>query len=543
MPSTDPQDLTGNQTPYDDQGLATLPWSALADKLTLAAILLIAALFRLAYVTQPLTDAFSWREVSTAMMADNFLHSSWNIFYPEVSWTGPGPSYQGREFQVLSYLSALLNAAFGWHDWTGRAVASAFGLITTFSLHRLTARIWNEIHAHAAALCYAILPAAVMIDTSYLPDPAMLALVTLGLWLFVLFAQTLNSEILIYATASLTLGVLAKLPGLSIALAIAPILATTSQSGHRSETLRAARWLGAGFLLVVIYYAWAVYLGRTTPPFHVAGHGYIWEVGPGAFLHDWFYLPRLWQKSVGWFYGVPFLILIGIGLWSIPNAQTFHPSSRKAAIFVHLPLVWLGSGVLLFAIAAREISANPWNLHYLNAPLAIFAGRGALVALQAGGTAISSAFGLARLATLVASALIFATLPLLTAMKFPYAVDGQSLGEALAAQSVPGDLIITVAPTVGDPVAIYYAHRRGWVFPPGGGSSDWSELLPDGPDAITAVTDLRDKGADWFAVSKQARDSLGQHFMEHHKKLLKWLDENATKTADTKAYLIYRFGK
>jgi len=543
MPDTDQRSRATDRRLSDDESLETLPWSALANKLTLAAILLTAALFRLAYVTQPLTDAFSWREVSTAMMADNFQHNGWNIFYPEVSWTGPGPSYQGREFQLLSYLSALLNAMFGWHDWTGRAVAAAFGIVTTLALHRLTARIWDETHAHAAALGYAILPAAVMIDTSYLPDPAMLALVTLGLWLFVIFAQTLNCEILLYAAASLTLGVLAKLPGLSIALVVAPILANLSQSGHRSEALRAARWLGAGFLLVVAYYAWAVYLGRTTPPFHVAGHGYIWEVGPGTFLHDWFYLPRLWQKSVGWFYGAPFLILIGVGLWSIPNAQTFQPSSRNAPIFVHLPLIWLGSGVLLFAIAAREISANPWNLHYLNVPLAIFAGRGAIVAVRAGGTMISSAFGLARLATLVASVLILATLPLLTAMKFPYAAAGQTLGEALAAQSVPGDLVIAVAPTVGDPIAIYYAHRRGWVFPPGGGTSDWSELLPDGAEAIAAVTDLRDNGADWFAVSKQARDSLGQHFMAHHMQLLKWLDETATKTADTKAYVIYRLGK
>lgn len=543
MPDTEQSDHIGVRIPEDDAGLAVLPGPQLANILGLAVILLTAALFRLAFVQQPLTDAFSWREVSTAMMAENFRHDGWNILYPEVSWTGPAPSYQGREFQLLSYTSALIDALFGWHDWTGRAVATFFGVVTTFALHRLTARIWEEPHAHCAALCYAILPAAVMIDTSYLPDPAMLALVTLGLWLFVVFASTLNRVTLIYATASLTLGVLAKLPGLSIAIVILPVWMGLYRSGNRAEARRAALWLSGGLILVAAYYAWAVYLGRTTPPYHVAGHGYIWELGIGPFLHDWFYLPLMWRKAVAWFYGVPYLILIGLGLWSIPNAQTLRPSSRRAAILVHLPLIWLGSGLVLYLIAAREISANPWNLHYLSAPLAVFAGRGMIIALRSGGTVILSWFGLARLATLVASVLIYATLPLLTAMKFPYAMDGQSLGEALAAQSVPGDLIITVAPTVGDPVAIYYAHRRGWVFPPGGGRSDWSELLPDGPEAITAVTDLRDKGADWFAVSKQARDSLGQHFMEHHKRLLKWLDENATKTADTKAYLIYRFDK
>ena len=151
----------------------------------LLGILVVAIVFRFHKITLPLVDGFSWREISTAMMADNFQQRSWNIFLPEVSWTGPGPSYQGREFQIVSYLTALLYQLFGWHDWFGRVVAAFFGLVTVFSLHRLTALCWDRMHAHAAALAYALMPAAIMIDSSFLPDPAMLALVTLGVWLFV----------------------------------------------------------------------------------------------------------------------------------------------------------------------------------------------------------------------------------------------------------------------------------------------------------------------------------------------------------------------
>ncbi|RVB56962.1 glycosyl transferase, partial [Mesorhizobium sp. M7A.F.Ca.CA.004.06.1.1] len=133
----------------------------------LLGILFIAVVFRFHNITLPLVDAFSWREVSTAMMADNFQQRSWNIFFPEVSWTGPGPSYQGREFQIVSYLTALLYQLFGWHDWFGRMVAAFFGLVTVFSLHRLTALCWDETHAHAAALAYALMPAATMIDSSF----------------------------------------------------------------------------------------------------------------------------------------------------------------------------------------------------------------------------------------------------------------------------------------------------------------------------------------------------------------------------------------
>jgi nitrate reductase gamma subunit len=60
----------------------------------LIAILVAAALLRFNHITQPFVDAFSWRQSSTAMMAENFYRRNWNIFYPEVNWTGPGPNYQ-----------------------------------------------------------------------------------------------------------------------------------------------------------------------------------------------------------------------------------------------------------------------------------------------------------------------------------------------------------------------------------------------------------------------------------------------------------------
>src|SRR5262249_26585156 len=71
-------------------------------------IILVGALLRLEYITEPFFDKFSWRESSTAMMAQNFYRGHWNILYPEVDWGGPGPNYQGREFQVVTYVAAVL---------------------------------------------------------------------------------------------------------------------------------------------------------------------------------------------------------------------------------------------------------------------------------------------------------------------------------------------------------------------------------------------------------------------------------------------------
>src|SRR5688572_956002 len=70
----------------------------------LGAILLVALGLRLISVRQPYVDVLSWRQSSTAMIADHYYREDWNILYPAVRWTGPPPGYQGREFQTVSYL-------------------------------------------------------------------------------------------------------------------------------------------------------------------------------------------------------------------------------------------------------------------------------------------------------------------------------------------------------------------------------------------------------------------------------------------------------
>ena len=105
-----------------------IPCGISRNALLLTGILVLGAVLRFNNITQPLIDSFNWRQASTAMMASNFYHKSWNIFYPEVSWTATSPGYQGREFQTVGYIAALLYLIAGEHDWIGRSVAVLFGL-------------------------------------------------------------------------------------------------------------------------------------------------------------------------------------------------------------------------------------------------------------------------------------------------------------------------------------------------------------------------------------------------------------------------------
>src|SRR5437868_11398576 len=127
----------------------------------LAATFSLAAALRLNHVYQPLVDWFSFRETSTAMMAENFARGHWNILLPQVDWAGPGPSYTGREFQTFTYLVGIIWALVGQHDWIGRAIAASFGLISLTALYFLVRRIWGECYGLATACVWAVLPGSV----------------------------------------------------------------------------------------------------------------------------------------------------------------------------------------------------------------------------------------------------------------------------------------------------------------------------------------------------------------------------------------------
>src|SRR5215472_17966216 len=171
------------------------PQSTRAEKakLSIIALLLLSALggvLRLEYVAEPFIDKFSWRETSTAMMAQNFYRGHWNILYPEVDWGGPGPNFQGREFQTVTYIAAILYIPFGQHEWVSRFVTLSFGLWGIFALYQLVRRVWDGERALVSAGLMAVLPGAVFLDHSFLPDPAMVSLLITSLWLLVAYCQT-----------------------------------------------------------------------------------------------------------------------------------------------------------------------------------------------------------------------------------------------------------------------------------------------------------------------------------------------------------------
>jgi Dolichyl-phosphate-mannose-protein mannosyltransferase len=495
----------------------------------LIAILIVAAILRFNHINQPFIDSNSWRQASTAMMADNYYRRNWNIFYPEISWNGPDPSYNGREFQTVSYIAALLYVVVGQHDWVGRSVAVMFGLWGIFALYKLISCVWDREHALMGAAVMALLPGSIFIDREFLPDPAMVALLTTSCWMLVAYCQKERMQYLLLATAIGTWGFLTKLTGLVVAIPM--IYAMLAILGWK-RILQPKKLLAIGMAavfslaLVIAYYLWARYLYLTYPPHHFAGAGsWLWDHGLAKWLSEQYYLPKLYENFKNWIWTKPVIFLVFVGLLLRPpqwNDNSESKSERvlgesvgKAPWLFHW---WVLGFAMYYLIGAKHLVDQPYNFHLINPAAAVLAGN-AIVALAKLSARIAS-FGdrIARspalIATIAAILLIIGGVGQrnLSNVYNPYAEQSYKLGLALRQISQPGDLVTTIPTDIGNPIAIYYSQRRGWIFPPAWSNIPWWDDLPKGEDKglIADLNQLRSQGADWLGIVNQQKNKIWQ---------------------------------
>jgi ABC-type polysaccharide/polyol phosphate export permease len=518
--------------------------------LKLVVILAVAANLRLNHITQPFIDAFSWRQASTAMMAENFFRANRNILYPEVNWNGPGPSYQGREFQTVTYTAALLYNVFGQQDWVGRSVAVVFGLWGVFALYQLVRRVWDKERALASAAVMAVLPGSVFIERSFLPDPAMVALVVTSLWMLVAYLQSGRMRYLILAGVFGAWGLLTKIPGLIVGLPM--VYAALAISG-RKGTLNWKKLAAIGFavavalLPVIAYYIWARHLSLTYPPYHFAGSKHwLWSGTIREWFDRKFFLPGLFWNLSSWLWTKPVIALVLFGLFLCPLAwrqaqestcrQNPLSCSEKAPWLFHW---WVVAGVVYYLIGARELVYNSWNFHIINPAAAALAGHAVVSialfmtqALRSPAPPVTRAVILLIIAGFGQGALAMMYYP-----RKPWdATESHRMGLALRQIAQPDDLVVTVPNDIGEPVAVYYSRRRGWVFPPPWPGVGWDRFPEDDNQAIRLFEKLRTSGADWLGIVDGRRDEL----WKRHLTFIEHIERTCEFHSETSDFVIFR---
>jgi len=473
------------------------------------------------------------------MMAQNFYRGHWNILYPEVAWGGPGPNYQGREFQIVTYIAANLYRVLGQHEWVGRSVAVAFGLWGIFALYQLTRRVWDDERALVSAALMSVLPGAVFIERSFLPDPAMVALVITGLWMLVAYCQTEQRHYLVLAALVGTLGILTKLPGIVVGLpAVYAIYALLGRRALERKRLMALLAAAASVLIIVsTYYLWARHLSLTYPPYHFAGaHKFVSVAKIGKWIKHSYFVPDVTRHLVGWMWTLPVIVLVVIGLIRSPlelQKSECERGSRRAPWFFH----WFGVALLIqFFVEAQHLVEDPQNMHLVN-PFAAAMGGQALVSVSE--WIYGRRYKSLRVAGLIGIVALIALLgrQQLGVRYKPSYEHSYRIGTTVSKIADSNDLIVSFGL---NPVTIYYSRLRGWLFPP---TEMWHTPRgwDYGQDDIDALKSLWEQGARWLAISnsndeyKNARD-----LKEGRSELWKFIETNFELYDESEDGMIFR---
>jgi hypothetical protein len=362
----------------------------------------------------------------------------------------------------------------------------------------------------------ALLPGGIFIERSFIPDPAMVSLVTTCVWMFVAYLQTDRRRYLLLACGFGIWGFLSKITGLIVGI---PMLYAMITILGRRQLIQSKRLLTISIAAiltlvpVVAYYLWARHLALSYPPYHFAGAGnWLWNYGLNNWLEKNYFFTKLSLIFRRWLWTEPVILLVFLGLILPPlreQKQSIikdkHPLDRqmiKAPWLFH----WWCVGMLIFyLIGAKELVNNPWNFHILSPAAAALAGH-ALISIKSSLSRFTSpAISLTIVIVILLTISGFGHIRLKPLYSWSYGDESYKLGLALRQVSQPGELVVTMASQLGDPNAIYYSQRRGWVFPPASNDIDWSIFPEDDNDSIRMFEELRAKGADWLGIASERR--------------------------------------
>ncbi len=137
-------------------------------------ILLLAVAVRLIGFNAPYIDGHWIKQLQVAPVAKNFYLHGYNLLWPETDYSADQPGYIEIEFQLVTFLTALLYKLFGMHEWVGRLVTVAFSLGTMLLLWRLLARYLGERPAFWGLLFYAFAPSSWYYSRALMSESLML---------------------------------------------------------------------------------------------------------------------------------------------------------------------------------------------------------------------------------------------------------------------------------------------------------------------------------------------------------------------------------
>lgn len=173
-------------------------------------------LIRLIGITNPpLEIAHNWRQSLTNMITRNFMEHGANLMYPMIDMAGNKTGILGSEFPFFNYLVYLFSSVFGYEHWHGRLINLVISSIGLYFFYKLVKGILNNKIAFTATI---ILAVSIWFSFSrkIMPDTFSVSLMIIGLYYAYSYLKNGTYSRLILFFVFCTLGMLCKIPALSL---------------------------------------------------------------------------------------------------------------------------------------------------------------------------------------------------------------------------------------------------------------------------------------------------------------------------------------
>lgn len=183
--------------------------------------LILFFLIRLIGITDPpLESSHNWRQCFTNMISRNFSESKLDLLRPMVDLGGAGTGIVGSEFPLFNFLIYLFNETFGYDHWYGRLINLIVSTIGIYFFHKLIKSLFSKSTALYSSLVL-LVSIWFAFSRKIMPDTFSVSLVIIGLYFGYSYLTKGKLFSLLSYFALCTLGVLCKIPSLSILSIIA----------------------------------------------------------------------------------------------------------------------------------------------------------------------------------------------------------------------------------------------------------------------------------------------------------------------------------
>ena len=459
-------------------------------KIMIIVILAMGLSIRLIKLNQPLIE-FSTRQVETAMVARNFYHHGFKLFYPEMDFPGEKGArvVLVLELGLMPFLAAILYKIFnGVHEYLGRIVSIAFWLGGAIIFYRWILLFGKRL-ALSALIIYTFLPLSIILSRTFQPEMAMLFFSILGLYYLTRYSLGEREINLWIGAGSIAMAVLLKITALSLILPfIFLVLKREKRPGMKF-------WI-AGLLIispVLAWYSWGLLLSQIYPS--KLGSS-CWELSERFKLFLTCFKPESWRSIFGNLWGV---VLTPLGFSLFLLGLFLKKNTSREYLFLYW-LIGTAVSLLLFFYHAQT------HVYYWLplVPVGAYFMANSLAALSESriGDRIYKNILLKTVLILFIGTMVFYYIYPAYRVPRSYSHVGE-MAELVKALTPPESLVIASCST--GPYFLYYCNRRGWDF--------W--INNPKASAIKRLEYLRGQGAEYFASANIEEVNKNKIFREY----------------------------